>query len=310
MAPPARASRRLGAVLAATRPRGAAAAQKSPTEPLDLAVKARAIAEGRQPADHTYPYIVLDHTLESPFLHIGGEKQLLLDNFILDHLDGVQRTLPTPAKAEEPLLSWSDLPWEQTAWNPGITGAIRDPGDGLFKMWYWQSLTGDPFNTGQALCYAESADALHWHKPLRAECHDFEGHTRTNIVHRDVSHSGLVLNHDQSDPTKKFLLLNAAPATAAKNGDNPLHPQFKGSRRLSQVEASADGVVWRLLSEASEFPHHHEQRILWDPAIREWVGYSQVIPPPSHLLGHRVVVGLTPNSERMVAVLAPSEPGA
>ena len=84
-----------------------------------------------------------------------------------------------------------------------------------------------------------------------------------------------MLNHDQSDPTKKFLLLNAAPATAAKNGDNPLHPQFKGSRRLSQVEASADGVVWRLLSEASEFPHHHEQRILWDPAIREWVGYSQ-----------------------------------
>ena len=238
---------------------------KSRTEQLDLQQKAEAIWRGQRPADRNYPYIAPDYDV--PFLHIGTERQLFLDNFILDHLDGVRREVCPPTKAAEPLLTWSDLPWEQVQFNPGTAGVVHDPDDGKFKMWYWQGLTNDPFNTGQALCYAESSDALHWEKPLRDDCLPFQGHTATNIVHPDISQSGLALNHDRSDSERKYLLLNWPPEAAAKRPP--------GSVRLSQVDASPDGLHWHTISEESAFPHHHEQKIFWDEAIQRWVGYSQ-----------------------------------
>ena len=66
---------------------------------------------------------------EVPFPHIGTDRQLFLDNYILDHLDGVRREICAPTKSPEPLLSWSDLPWEQVQFNPGTAGVIHDPDD-------------------------------------------------------------------------------------------------------------------------------------------------------------------------------------
>ncbi|MBV7334477.1 hypothetical protein KFU94_40815 [Chloroflexi bacterium TSY] len=239
--------------------------QKTLTEFLDIQQKADAIWGGQRSVDRDYPYIPPDYKV--PFLHIGTEKQLFLDNFILDHLDGVHREICKPTKAAKPLLSWSNLPWEQVQFNPGISGVVHDPDDGKFKMWYWQGLTNDPFNTGQVLCYAESHDALNWEKPLRDDCLPYQEHKATNIVHPDISQSGLVLNHDRSDPSRKFLLVNWPPKIAKQRP--------AGGPRLSQVDVSPDGLHWQTISEESPFPHHHEQKILWDESIQKWVGYSQ-----------------------------------
>ena len=43
---------------------------------------------------------------------------------------------------------------------------LYDPDDRKFTMWYTQSLSGDPDGTGQVVCYAESADALTWQRPI------------------------------------------------------------------------------------------------------------------------------------------------
>ncbi|MDE0181709.1 MAG: hypothetical protein OXL39_10225 [Caldilineaceae bacterium] len=239
--------------------------RQSPTEPLDIQQKTDAIRSGARPVERDYPYIPPDYRV--PFLHIGTERQLFLDNFILDHLEGVRREVCVPAKTAEPLLAWSDLPWEQVQFNPGTAGVVHDPDDRLFKMWYWQGLTGHAFNEGQVLCYAESRDALRWEKPLRDDCLPFEGHKATNIVHPDVSQSGLALNHDRSDPDRKYLLVNWPPKAAR------VRPP--GSPRLSRVDASPDGIRWQTISEESAFPHHHEQKIFWDGSIRRWVGFSQ-----------------------------------
>jgi len=238
---------------------------QSPTEALDLQQKAADLWAGRRPVDAAYPYITPEYTV--PFLHIGTEKQLFLDNFILDHLEEVVRVIVPPTKADPPLLTWSNLPWEQVGFNPGLSGVLQDPDDGKFKLWYWQSLTGDPFNTGQVLCYAESTDALNWEKPLRDDCLPYQEYRATNIVHPDVSQTGLVLNHDRRDPAHKFLLLNWPPQRARQRP--------AGSPRLSQVDASPDGLHWHTISEEAHFPHHHEQKIFWDATIQKWVGYSQ-----------------------------------
>ena len=209
---------------------------KSRSEQRDIQQKTDAILRGERPVDRDYPYIPPDY--EVPFLHIGTDRQLFLDNFILDHLDGVKRELCAPQKAPEPLLSFTDLPWEQVQFNPGTAGVVHDPDDGLFKMWYWQGLAGEPFNTSQVLCYAESKDALHWEKPLRDDCIPFQGHTATNIVHPDVSQSGLALNHDRSDSERKVPARELAPEDGSQATARQPPPLQR--RRLARRHSLAD----------------------------------------------------------------------
>ena len=238
---------------------------KNPSEALDLE---RSIADtrcGKRPPDQNrYPYFPPDY--EIPFLHIGTERQLFVDNFILDHLDGVERVFPTPDRPESPLLSVGELPWESRS-NPHPAAALQDPDTGLFKLWYVQPLSDDPFgDSGMVLCYAESDDALNWVKPLSDTCLPHAEHQATNIVLRDSGHHiGLVLNRDQSDPERKYLLLYNPHDRA----------RAEGKRTMSTVAASPDGLRWTEINADTPYRHHHYQRIIWDEAIEKWIAYSQ-----------------------------------
>ena len=65
---------------------------------LDLQRKMDDTLAGRRPPEPilAYPYFSPDYKL--PFTHIGTEKQLFLDNFILEYLDGVERVIGKPRK--------------------------------------------------------------------------------------------------------------------------------------------------------------------------------------------------------------------
>ena len=238
--------------------------RKSPTEPLDLGRKIEDTLTGRRPLDDRYPYFPPDY--EIPFLHIGTERQLFLDNSILDHLEDVERVFPQPVRPEEPLLTSGELPWEPFP-NPWPAAALHDPEEGKFKLWYAQSLSGGPYGDhGMVLCYAESTDCLHWEKPLSETCLPFEDHAATNIVLEDSGHHvGLVRNHDQSDPSRKYLMLYNPHDRA----------RAQGKRTMSSVVASPDGLRWTTVNEDTPYRHHHFQRIIWDEAIQKWIGYSQ-----------------------------------
>lgn len=237
---------------------------KSAQEALDLQRKIEDIASGRRAIDPaTYPYISPDYRL--PFTHIGREKQLFVDNFMLDHLDGVERVIVKPDKYPKPVLTWSNLPWEQAGFNPGVSAALQDPDDGKFKMWYFQSMAGDPFNRDQVLCYGESADGINWEKPLSESCLPYNSQRATNIVLRDVSASGLALNPDRSDPARKFLLVYC-PYADARERRQPV---------LSRVAVSPDGLRWSVVSDDVPQRHQHETRVIWDEAIQQWIGYGQ-----------------------------------
>ncbi|MFN0166236.1 MAG: hypothetical protein ACKV22_07375 [Bryobacteraceae bacterium] len=239
--------------------------KKSTTEALDLERKMEDTLAGKRPYEPmAYPYFSPDYKL--PFTHIGTEKQLFLDNFMLEHLDQVERVVMRPEKAAKPLIEYSGLPWEETAFSPGVSAALWDPGERKFRLWYTQSLSGDPYNTGQVLCHAESTDALNWHKTVSGRGISYRDIKATNIVHADdVSGTGLVLNHDQTDPNRKFLLLYG-PALEARK---------KGVRFLSRVAASSDGWKWNIVSRDVVERHQHESRIFWDDSIQRWVAYSQ-----------------------------------
>ena len=139
----------------------------------------------------------------------------------------------------KPLLSFTDLPWEQVQFNPGTAGVVHEsrrravqdvvlagPGGRTFQHQpgaLLRRIRGRP-PLGETRC--------------RDDCIPFQGHTATNIVHPDVSQSGLALNHDRSDRERKYLLVNWPPKTAAKRP--PGQPPPLQRRRLARRHSLAD----------------------------------------------------------------------
>src|SRR5215203_4344223 len=114
---------------------------KSPTEALDIQQKVQAVASGQRPPDEKYPYIGPDYKI--PFLHIGMERQIFLDNFILDHLIDVKRVICKPQRHEGSVLEVGGYPWERRRTLP--QAAIYDPVEGKYKLWYTEALGDDPY---------------------------------------------------------------------------------------------------------------------------------------------------------------------
>ena len=232
--------------------------KKSPTESLDVQRKTEDIMSGKRPVDSLYPYIPPDYKV--PFLHIGTEKQLFLDNFILDHLEGVERVFPKPELPEEPIINTRELPWERSAvkghfsyWTFTVA-ALHDPDDGKFKMWYIKDR--ETFGDKRTLCYAEATDPLHWEKPLSEKCIPFEGYKATNIVDDTPGENiALALNYDQSDKARKYLM-----------------------NQKNVFRVSSDGLRWTTVNEGTAYPQHHYQRPIWDESIQKWISYSQYSP--------------------------------
>ena len=236
----------------------------------ELADTNRAMEEtwaGERPVDRrTYPYFNPPYRL--PFKHIGRRKQLFLDNYILDELIDAERIIVRPDKAASPLIAYEDLPWERYHFTCVPAAALYDPDDGLYKMWYKTLVSGNT-NSAQGtevvLCYAESADALNWHKPMRDDCQPFGDQKRSNIVMRDFDNGTIVLNQDRSDPSRKYLAVYNPSMEAVR----------RGNRVMSRVAASPDGISWQVISDDTPFRHHHQMRVIWDEAYGKWVGYSQ-----------------------------------
>ncbi|NKB70964.1 MAG: hypothetical protein GKR89_28160 [Candidatus Latescibacteria bacterium] len=237
---------------------------QSPTEALDLQNKIADTLAGKRPFDNRYPYFPPDYDV--PFLHIGTERQLFLDNFILDHLENVERHFPKPERSAGPLVQGSELPWEKSA-SIFTAAALHDPEERKFKLWYCTSLGNDPFgDQGMIMCCAESTDCIHWEKPRYPDCIPHQDHSATNIVLEDSGHHiTLARNHDQSDPARKYLLAHNPGGKAQAAGQGP----------LSTFSVSPDGRVWTTINEHTPYRHHHFQRPIWDASIQQWISYSQ-----------------------------------
>ena len=217
---------------------------------------------------YTYPYFNPEYRIS--FLHIGTEKQLFLDNYILAHLEDVEREICRPQKYSEPLLAGSGLPWEPDGWMgafPVVYTALEDPDDGKFKLWYRQPITGDPLLDETVICYAESDDSLHWYKPLSEKCMPFKEHRATNIVKDDAHDPGIVINHDRHDPNHKFLLYYRSLKASRE----------RGLPYQTRLASSPDGISWTDVTEEGCIQHHHhEQRgVFWDESIGLYVSYGQ-----------------------------------
>ena len=103
--------------------------------------------------------------------HIGPERQLFVDDCLIDALDGLTRRLHSPHKQPHPVLEGTE-PWDRCS--VGICGnSVQfDADEGCFKIWY---------DSRAGVAYATSLDGIHWERP-RLGLLEYEGSTDNNLV--------------------------------------------------------------------------------------------------------------------------------
>jgi predicted GH43/DUF377 family glycosyl hydrolase len=235
---------------------------------------------------------------DAAMLDIGREKQVFVDDLIIESVEHVCRTWHQPVRSSANPVLFRDKPWENiTYFTFNSSQVIRDPKDGLFKCIY-QTLEISP-QRGESplgkivshLLYAESEDGIHWRKPC-FDIHMVNGE-KTNIVIPNAMIVSYVLNPHEPDETKRFKALylsylprkgeDADRVVAATSGDLihwtnfPERPVFgrAGSRKGDANGLSYDpaGRIYVL-----HMRHYDIQAAainLNNPVLEEW----SICPP-------------------------------
>ena len=181
---------------------------------------------------------------------------IFCDDTMLAQTENVWRSLHHPARHEANPVLVPDRAWEgYLVLQPGTV--IRDDQDGCFKMWYNAQPSRDRPDAGKNLCYAVSADGVHWEKPELGLA-EFGGSTANNILFRDVEWTHCVLKDAaERDAERRFKLLywtsagDGIHAAFSEDGvrwrpweDNPVVPRRATGDTFSVMRDPASGEYW------------------------------------------------------------------
>lgn len=121
-------------------------------------------------------------------IEVGSAKQLLADDWVIEHRQHLTRTLHPIRKHPDNPLFTAEMPWEKPC--VLLYGAVMyDPQRTAdrFRMWYlcYTPKYNDDYTERLAksgrIAYAVSADGLHWERP-NLGIHEFAGSRDNNIV--------------------------------------------------------------------------------------------------------------------------------
>ncbi|WP_284639275.1 hypothetical protein [Paenibacillus silviterrae] len=110
-------------------------------------------------------------------LRIGKRVELFVDDNLIHRMDQTYLKLNTPEKKE--IILTMDQPWEGSG--SGIYCSVFKDGN-IYRMYYRATFdASSDHSQGQACCYAESRDGIHWERP-ELGIHEFDGSKRNNII--------------------------------------------------------------------------------------------------------------------------------
>ncbi len=176
-------------------------------------------------------------------IDIGSRRELFIDRFLIDRLDGgAEQRLHHPVPQDVALVH--DAPWEGSG--SGYHSVFED-GD-LYRMYYkaWHLDVSDgKLNSGGHplfCCYAESDDGVHWRKP-QLGLHEFAGSKQNNIVM-----SSGKLGPLEVDAGHPAVFKDDNPAAAADARYKAIVRSAKPNGLLPFK--SPDGIHWSPMSDA------------------------------------------------------------
>lgn len=181
----------------------------------------------------------------------------------------------------EPLLIEGMFEHPQKKWEPrfdnGYPNVIWDPQAKLYRLYYTLFIKDDAsLNTPPAkrknkpyviskrrtgLAYAQSKDGIHWEKPALGLV-EFEGTTQNNLLMTDVQGTGVLLDQNDPDPTRRYKLITLS--------------ERKGKASLA-VAFSQDGIhfselmLWSKESQSPVPGGDCHNSVFIDPRSKEYV---------------------------------------
>ena len=122
---------------------------------------------------------------------LRGKRQLFVDNYVVEHMDNLTKTLHQPAKHEANPVLKADRPWEG---NVDWASVIHDEEERLFKTWYL---------TANGLAYATSKDGIHWDKPSLG-VREWGGNKDNSLVRPVVVSPTTIKDPYETRPDRKY----------------------------------------------------------------------------------------------------------
>lgn len=185
-----------------------------------------------------------------------GQRQLFLDDFIVESQTNLTKTMNTPRKMGAVIRP--DQPWEQ--WLETRCVPAWDEKQQIYRIWMTAlSPSGYAGNT-----YAESTDGIHWSRPVLRQC----------MVHGSSENNFFTV-----DPRFQW------PASIVENVvHDPYDPdpgrRYKGfvGAEYRQPIASPDGIHWTQL-DVPGIPSMDESNLSYDPLKRMFIATTKFWGP-------------------------------
>ena len=211
-------------------------------------------------------------------LPIFSDKQLFLDDYIIDRLEDVSRKLNQPLKDPGNPLVVRDRPWEGMLIMHG--SVLYDRDERIYKMWYQDILkefiSASLPSSNVAICYATSPDGVHWEKP-ELGVYDYHGEHDNNIVWMPpasyptpwMEPGSIIKDEAEPDPEKRYKTANWIYFFREYNHD--YGPNF-------YVSTSPDGIHWHGLTNIVDLPSGDAGYISYDRNTGKYVGITRSYP--------------------------------
>jgi len=215
---------------------------------------------------------------QSKIIDVGTRKQLLFDELFLEKSSGVKLRMNTPFQDPKPVLV-ADQPWEQNV--HAYNTVLFD--QGKFRMWY--NVTGkgkvdhgDGVKRSELfVCYAESTDGVHWHKPIVGLI-EHNGSKQNNILAPSDPGARIggasVFRDDHGPAAERYKLWTKYYPSEAE--------EARGIKRGSYAMVSPDGLRWKMLGKDRGYPLRRGQAsdsqniCFWDDDLNKYIGFVRM----------------------------------
>lgn len=175
---------------------------------------------------------------ESIPISLGTQRELFVDEALIERMEGAELRLQSPVPREPVLLL--DQPWERGGYITTFWDLDR------FRMYYMGHSLRDaddpdltPFgNDDLIVCYAESRDGIHWERP-ELGLFSFRGSRRNNIIWSGRGSHGFAPFIDSRPgclPEERFKAFGRSRVRDPGTGE---------LWRCLFLSVSADGIRWR-----------------------------------------------------------------